>query len=631
MKRLITAGAALGLAAIMAVSPDFGSAQSTASWNTFHGDSPRDGQSTLKGPTTGMKVGQWTLPAPIESSVVVDAKGNAYVGDDNNIVYALNTASPGIVSAGNPKTIRWSFATGGPVKAVPSLSPDGSKLFVGSEDGKVYGLNTADGSKAWAVDLGGPVEGSPLPSNDGSTVYASNINGTIMALNTSDGSVKWKIATNNAIRGSLTLSPDGSTVYAVLSSSGAIDGFAASGPTSAGSSTPSVIFNPSGPPISTPSVDSNGNIYVTTAYGTVESFAAGGGAARWTFIIPNHFPAASTPAISGGNVYFGAGNGNIYAISQSSGQQVWQLHTNAPVESSPAVAGGNGIVYVGSDDGNLYAVNGTTGVAAWIRLLGGYVTPSPAIGPDGSVWIGSQGGGVFRFLDVGLPPPPGVPTPGPSPTPASTSTPGPTATSAPPTATATAVATTTPTTLPLTIAAKTSVKPGASQVVTITSAPNTLVHLRVDYANGDHQSHKVTTSATGTATYTYVQSASKITRTLQTATITATVGSGASQAKQTAQYTVKFGAIDVSAQPRAVTMGQVVNIYVHTKKRTPVVAYVTLRSGHSATLRGTTGAKGFAHLKLKVKAKLFRHGQKAIVQANLVRGRAYTKTFFTVK
>jgi len=34
---------------------------------------------------------------------------------------------------------------------------------------------------------------------------------------------------------------------------------------------------------------------------------------------------------------------------------------------------------------------------------------------------------------------------------------------------------------------------------------------------------------------------------------------------------------------------------------------------------------------LKVKAKLFRHGQKAIVQANLVRGRAYTKTFFTVK
>ncbi|MDQ2742762.1 MAG: PQQ-binding-like beta-propeller repeat protein, partial [Chloroflexota bacterium] len=489
----------------------------------------------------------------------------------------------------------------------------------------------ANGSKIWSVDMAGPVEGSPLPSNDGSTVYASNINGTIMALNTNDGSVKWKIATNNAIRGSLALSPDGSTIYAVLASSGAIDGFLSSGPTSAGSSTPSVIFNPSGPPISSPAVDSNGNIYVTTAYGTVESFAAGGGAARWTFVIPNHFPAASTPAISGGNVYFGAGNGNIYAISQSSGQQVWQLHTNAPVESSPAVASGNGIVYVGSDDGNLYAVNGAAGTAAFIRLLGGYVTSSPAIGPDGSVWIGSQGGGVFRFLDVGLPPPPSVPTPGPSPTPMSTSTPGPTATSAPPTSTATAVATTTPTTLPLTISASTSIKPGASQVVTITSAPNTVVHIRVDYGNGDHQSHKVTTSATGAATYKYVQATSKVTRGHQTATITATVGSGASQNKQTTQYTVKFGAIDAWAVPRAVSLGHVILIYVHAKKRTPVVAYVRLRTGRSATLRGKTGAKGFVHLKLKVTRKSFRSREKVSVQANLVKGRAYTKTFFTVK
>ncbi len=631
MKRLITAGAALGLAAIMAVSPNFGSAQSTSGWNTFHGDSPRDGQSTLKGPTTGMKVGQWTLPAPTESSPVVDGNGNAYIGDDNHLVYAFNTADPGIVSAADTRTIRWSFATGGPVKAVPSLSPDGSKLFVGSEDGNVYGLKTADGSKIWSVSLGGPVEGSPLLSNDGSTVYASNINGTIMALNAADGSTKWTIATNNAIRGSLALSPDGTTVYAVLASSGAINGFLSSGPTKPGSSTPSVVFNPSGPPISSPAVDSNGNLYVTTAYGTVESFAAGGGAARWTFIIPNHFPAASTPAISGGNVYFGAGNGNIYAISQASGQQVWQLHTNATVESSPAVASGNGIVYVGSDDGNLYAVNGATGTAAWIRLLGGQVISSPAIGPDGSVWIGSEGGGVFRFLDVGLPPPPGTPTPGPSPTPVSTATPGPTATAAPPTVTATAVATSTPTTLPLTISAKTSVKPGASQIVAITSAPNTVIHIRVDYGNGDHQSHTVTTSATGVATYRYKQSASKITRTQQTATITVTAGSGGSQAKQTKQYTVKFGAIDVSAEPRTVTMGQVVSIYVHAKKRTSVVAYVTLRTGHSATLHGKTGAKGFVRLKLKVTTKSFRHGQKVSVQANLVKGSAYTKTFFTVK
>ena len=57
-------------------------------------------------------------------------------------------------------SLLWTFKTGGPVKSSPALV--GGRVFIGSDDGKVYALGLADGGKAWEFKTGGGVESSPL-------------------------------------------------------------------------------------------------------------------------------------------------------------------------------------------------------------------------------------------------------------------------------------------------------------------------------------------------------------------------------------------------------------------------------------------------------------------------------------
>ena len=59
------------------------------------------------------------------------------------------------------------------------------------------------------------------------------------------------------------------------------------------------------------------------------------------------------------------------------------------MDSSPAI-GPDGTVYVGSEDHKLYAINGKSGVKLWEFVTGSLVFSSPAIGSDGTVYVGSQ-------------------------------------------------------------------------------------------------------------------------------------------------------------------------------------------------------------------------------------------------
>jgi hypothetical protein len=70
------------------------------------------------------------------------------------------------------------------------------------------------------------------------------------------------------------------------------------------------------------------------------------------------------------------------------GTVLWEFETGFTVASSPAI-GPDGTVYVGSDDNKLYAINGKSGVKLWEFETGGPVSSSPAIGSDGTVYVGS--------------------------------------------------------------------------------------------------------------------------------------------------------------------------------------------------------------------------------------------------
>jgi outer membrane protein assembly factor BamB len=66
----------------------------------------------------------------------------------------------------------------------------------------------------------------------------------------------------------------------------------------------------------------------------------------------------------------------------------WKFETNGEIDCSPAI-GPDGTVYVGSDDGHLYAIDPETGSEKWRFLSGAEIQSSPAVGSDGTIYFGS--------------------------------------------------------------------------------------------------------------------------------------------------------------------------------------------------------------------------------------------------
>ena len=69
------------------------------------------------------------------------------------------------------------------------------------------------------------------------------------------------------------------------------------------------------------------------------------------------------------------------------GSLKWAFETGGGVVSSPAV-GPDGTIYLGSNDGSLYAIN-PDGTLKWTFPTKGAVHSRPAIGPDGTIYVGS--------------------------------------------------------------------------------------------------------------------------------------------------------------------------------------------------------------------------------------------------
>ena len=77
----------------------------------------------------------------------------------------------------------------------------------------------------------------------------------------------------------------------------------------------------------------------------------------------------------------------------------WKYATGGAVVSPPAL-GPDGTVYVGSNDNIIYAIN-VTGGLKWKYATGGQVQSSPALGPDGTVYVGSGDYNIYAITSTG--------------------------------------------------------------------------------------------------------------------------------------------------------------------------------------------------------------------------------------
>lgn len=321
--------------------------------------------------------------------------------------------------------LKWKFSSGGEITSSPAVGKDGT-IYFGSEDGRLYALRP-DGTAKWSLDTDGPITSSPAISDDG-TVYVTSWGSdrSIYAVSL-EGSVKWKLTTGAG--NDMDLSPvldSAGNVYVAIGNQ--FDMITPDGTLKWSFSTGDDF------PLSSCAIGANGTIYVGSGDQKVYAVQPSG-VLKWTFLTDSWV--SSSPAIDDdGTIYVGSSLGRLYAINPD-GTLKWQYLTtqNASIYSSPAI-GADGTIYVGSNDCNLYAINrngtlkwryftGSTfylssaaissngqvyigsgfsiyamnpnGTKCWQYATESWTTSSPAIAVDGTVYIGSEDGGLYAF------------------------------------------------------------------------------------------------------------------------------------------------------------------------------------------------------------------------------------------
>jgi outer membrane protein assembly factor BamB len=319
------------------------------------------------------------------SPAIID--GVIYVGSNDGKLYALNSDTGEKI---------WDFFTGGNVTSSPAVA--NSVVYVGSLDKKVYALNAETGSKIWDFNTGGNVTSSPAVANG--VVYVGSLDKKVYALNAETGSKIWDFTTGGGVSSSPAVangvvyvgSGDGKLYALDMIKGTKIWEFATELRGSPGAS-------------SSPSV-ANGVVYIEMAWcgvdmseKTVYALNATTGMKIWNFkkefglfSYSHGCVPPSSPAVINDVVY--VGGDKMYALNAATGIEIWHYFTEGDISSSPSMA--NGIVYVGSRDNRLHALNATSGAKLWDFMTGGWIESSPSVA-NGTVFVGSRDGHIYAI------------------------------------------------------------------------------------------------------------------------------------------------------------------------------------------------------------------------------------------
>lgn len=336
----------------------------------------------------------YSTGANIRSSPAVDpVDGRIYVGSDDGFFYSLNSDG----------SYNWSFDSGSSIKSSPLIS--WTYIFVGSDNTSLYLFNRNQTFPTqFAVGLGGAVKSSPAFSADNHLYVGSDSN----ALWDIDFNLGWisnlKI-TGGDVRSSPAISPGDGTIY-FGSNDNKIYAIKPDGSTPAGSwpklTGAEVVTRPA---IDTTGGPYDGTVYVGSRDGYVYALDETG-AQVWRY--DTQGPIESSPAIgSDGTIYIGtdagSNEGYLYALDPNPGaaeRVKWRFQSGINnVRSAPTVddADRDGTIWFGSDDNNLYAVNPSNGEEIGRVDLVADVRPKPAIGSDGMVYVGSDSNKVYAI------------------------------------------------------------------------------------------------------------------------------------------------------------------------------------------------------------------------------------------
>jgi outer membrane protein assembly factor BamB len=289
----------------------------------------------------------------------------------------------------DPSRLLWVSSTGSAINGRPAVA-DG-RVFVGNENGAIYGISLASPHRKWVYPTGDAVESSPVVV--GGVVYIGSGNGYVYALNAATGKKVWKRETGGVGRATPVLA--GGLVYigTVTTIDGTPGGIMYGLRASDG--TPQWHRELDGQ-VQAGAAVADGMVYVGTTAGIFYALSAATGDVEWKYAMAGQGGDWSTPVVVGGLVYVASGNCRVYALAASDGRVVMNKLLNQWFKASPALAGG--VLYVG-DMGrrsDLYGLATADLASSFDITLPKPLESSPAVA-DGVVYVGCQDGNLYAY------------------------------------------------------------------------------------------------------------------------------------------------------------------------------------------------------------------------------------------
>jgi outer membrane protein assembly factor BamB len=296
----------------------------------------------------GSKLKFWKRQASENALTSSPGVGNGLVvvGGRNGEVVAFNA---------DTGEKRWSVKVSSEVLSAPLSSSE--RVVVRSNDGRVFGLDPADGSRKWVFDRGLPtlsVRGNSAPVGANGLAFIGYDDGTLIALREQDGLRVWEQA---------VAEPDGRTELERMAD---IDGELV--------------------------VDGD-QIYAVSAHDKVMAISAANGQPLWTHDVGSF----GGLALAADKILVSDKGGNIWALDRSTGNSLWKQNLLEYRQlTSPVVQGDYGVV--GDLEGYLHWFKLDTGdVVGRERIEKAALRGTPQVSAAGVLYAVSNEGKLAAY------------------------------------------------------------------------------------------------------------------------------------------------------------------------------------------------------------------------------------------
>ncbi|HUK29663.1 MAG TPA: PQQ-binding-like beta-propeller repeat protein [Candidatus Acidoferrum sp.] len=314
------------------------------------------------------------------------AQGKVFFGSTDGSVYAVDDESG---------KLSWRFKTEGRITSSPAIA--GGLVYFESYDGNFYAVDAANGTLKWKFATGGerrfaakhihgidpPEEMMPDPFDfylsspavwDGKVYFGSG-DGNIYGLDAATGSLVWKFKTGDVVHASPAIANGILFIGSWDTYFYALDARTGKERWRFKTGEDPKIHNQIG--IQSSAAVAEGIVYFGCRDSNLYALDATTGAKRWAYDNKGSWVIGS-PAVEGGRIYFATSDSGLFHIVDAkSGADVASMSFKWPMFSSPSIAANH--AYIGSHEGKLFAIDLGTRQVSGVFQTDASVQNGPAL------------------------------------------------------------------------------------------------------------------------------------------------------------------------------------------------------------------------------------------------------------